>query len=374
MDAAGAPHDARGGRHSTRTLERDRGPWWVRPGSRHRGRPAADRRPRRRGARARARDAPVRLRPGPVRRERPRAPGCAGPDRAPVPRPLRAQGEPAPRGPRGLPRSGRARHPGERRHRRLLAGRGRTGHRLRLAPGRDQLHRDERLRARPRRPAGARDPRQPRCDQPGRALRPARARDGRSGCGSTRASAPATTSTSSTPATGRPSSGSGWSGSTMRSRPPPATTSRSTRSTSMPARAGWPTGLPGFERALAGRGRGGRAVARRRASRSARSTSAAGSGAPAREDERAVDLDAYAAVLARHLGPLGVTIACEPGDPLSKDAAILLGEVVTVERAARRHVRRARHRLERQLLVLHLPVRPGARRLPDGRRADGPRS
>ncbi|MEA2611899.1 MAG: diaminopimelate decarboxylase, partial [Chloroflexota bacterium] len=54
-----------------------------------------------------------------------------------------------------------------------------------------------------------------------------------------------------------------------------------------------------------------------------------GLGAPARQDERAVDLDTYAAVLARHLGPLGVTIACEPGDLLSKDAAILLGEVVT---------------------------------------------
>ena len=57
-----------------------------------------------------------------------------------------------------------------------------------------------------------------------------------------------------------------------------------------------------------------------------------GLGAPARQDERAVDLDAYAAVLARHLGPLGVTVACEPGDRLAKDAAILLGEVVTVER------------------------------------------
>ncbi len=57
-----------------------------------------------------------------------------------------------------------------------------------------------------------------------------------------------------------------------------------------------------------------------------------GLGAPAREDEHAADLDAYAGVLARHLGPLGVTIACEPGDQLSKDAAILLGEVVTVER------------------------------------------
>jgi diaminopimelate decarboxylase len=53
---------------------------------------------------------------------------------------------------------------------------------------------------------------------------------------------------------------------------------------------------------------------------------------PARQDEHAVDLDTYAAVLARHLRPLGVVVACEPGDYLAKDAAILLGEVVTVER------------------------------------------
>jgi diaminopimelate decarboxylase len=56
-----------------------------------------------------------------------------------------------------------------------------------------------------------------------------------------------------------------------------------------------------------------------------------GIGMPAREDERGVDLDAYAAVIARHLGPLDVTIGCEPGDRLTKDAAVLLGEVVTVE-------------------------------------------
>ena len=57
-----------------------------------------------------------------------------------------------------------------------------------------------------------------------------------------------------------------------------------------------------------------------------------GLGSPARQDERPIDLDAYAATLARHLGALGVVVACEPGDYLSKDAAILLGEVVTVER------------------------------------------
>ena len=56
-----------------------------------------------------------------------------------------------------------------------------------------------------------------------------------------------------------------------------------------------------------------------------------GIGVPARDDEPPVDLDAYAALLARHLAPLGVAIGAEPGDYLSKDAAILLGEVVTVE-------------------------------------------
>jgi diaminopimelate decarboxylase len=56
-----------------------------------------------------------------------------------------------------------------------------------------------------------------------------------------------------------------------------------------------------------------------------------GLGRIARDDEVPIDVDAYAALLARHLGPLGVTIACEPGDFIAKDAAILLGEVVTVE-------------------------------------------
>jgi len=59
-----------------------------------------------------------------------------------------------------------------------------------------------------------------------------------------------------------------------------------------------------------------------------------GLGAPARADERPVDAGAYAAVLARHLGSLGVTIASEPGDYIVKDTAILLGEVVTIEERA----------------------------------------
>ena len=56
-----------------------------------------------------------------------------------------------------------------------------------------------------------------------------------------------------------------------------------------------------------------------------------GLGVPARAEETAVPLDAYAALLARHAGPLGITVACEPGDYLVKDSAVLLGEVVTVE-------------------------------------------
>jgi diaminopimelate decarboxylase len=47
--------------------------------------------------------------------------------------------------------------------------------------------------------------------------------------------------------------------------------------------------------------------------------------------ERSLDVDAYAAILARHLGPLGVSIACEPGDFLFKEMGTLLAEVVTVE-------------------------------------------
>jgi diaminopimelate decarboxylase len=98
------------------------------------------------------------------------------------------------------------------------------------------------------------------------------------------------------------------------------------------AGSGWLAGgLDGFEAALV------RAVEAVRVLRAAghdiREVNVGGGlGAPARQEERGVDLDAYAGVLARHLGPLGVTVACEPGDYLTKDAAILLGEVVTVER------------------------------------------
>lgn len=57
-----------------------------------------------------------------------------------------------------------------------------------------------------------------------------------------------------------------------------------------------------------------------------------GLGRVARDREQPVDLDAYAQVVARHLGPYGVTAAFEPGDLAVKDAGLLLGEVVSVER------------------------------------------
>jgi diaminopimelate decarboxylase len=98
------------------------------------------------------------------------------------------------------------------------------------------------------------------------------------------------------------------------------------------AGSGWlADGLPGFEAALV---RAVEAVERLRAARCpiVEVNVGGGLGSPARQEERPVDLAAYGAVLARHLAPLGVVVACEPGDYLSKDAAILLGEVVSVER------------------------------------------
>jgi diaminopimelate decarboxylase len=56
-----------------------------------------------------------------------------------------------------------------------------------------------------------------------------------------------------------------------------------------------------------------------------------GLGLPQQPGDRPLDIEAYAAALARQLGRLGVTVACEPGDYLVKDSAILLAEVVTVE-------------------------------------------
>jgi diaminopimelate decarboxylase len=56
-----------------------------------------------------------------------------------------------------------------------------------------------------------------------------------------------------------------------------------------------------------------------------------GLGVQQRSGDEPLDLDAWASILARHLGPLDVVVATEPGDFLVKEAAVLLAEVVTVE-------------------------------------------
>jgi diaminopimelate decarboxylase len=56
-----------------------------------------------------------------------------------------------------------------------------------------------------------------------------------------------------------------------------------------------------------------------------------GLGVPQRPEDEPLDVDAYASVLAKHLEPLGVTIACEPGDYLVKESGVLLAEVVTLD-------------------------------------------
>ena len=56
-----------------------------------------------------------------------------------------------------------------------------------------------------------------------------------------------------------------------------------------------------------------------------------GLGEPIMEGETDLDLDAWAEVVARRLGPLGVTIATEPGEFVFSPAGVLLAEVATVE-------------------------------------------
>lgn len=57
-----------------------------------------------------------------------------------------------------------------------------------------------------------------------------------------------------------------------------------------------------------------------------------GLGTPLRAGERPLDLDAYAGILARRFAALGVAVGAEPGEFLTNESAILLAEVVSVER------------------------------------------
>lgn len=56
-----------------------------------------------------------------------------------------------------------------------------------------------------------------------------------------------------------------------------------------------------------------------------------GIGQAGRQGEADLDLNAWAAILAKHIGPLGVTLASEPGEFLVSRSGVLLSEVVTVE-------------------------------------------
>ncbi len=56
-----------------------------------------------------------------------------------------------------------------------------------------------------------------------------------------------------------------------------------------------------------------------------------GLGVPQQAGDRPLDLGAWAAILATHLGPLDVAVATEPGDFLVKECGVALAEVVTVE-------------------------------------------
>jgi diaminopimelate decarboxylase len=56
-----------------------------------------------------------------------------------------------------------------------------------------------------------------------------------------------------------------------------------------------------------------------------------GLGVPQRPEDGPLDLEAYATLLAEHLGPLGVAVGCEPGDFLCKEAGVLLSEVVSLD-------------------------------------------
>jgi diaminopimelate decarboxylase len=56
-----------------------------------------------------------------------------------------------------------------------------------------------------------------------------------------------------------------------------------------------------------------------------------GLGVPHDADEAPLDVEAYASVLVAAFGGMGVTIACEPGDFLTKEMGVLLAEVVTID-------------------------------------------
>ena len=325
-----------------------------------------------RGARARARGAAVRLRPRPSRRERARAPGGARAgrrcrtSRGSRSRPART------RGPRGPARLGEPGTPDGVGHRRLLAGRGPARAGERLARRGDQPHRHQRLAS------GTWT-----CCSPTRSTststrsarssawvggRPA----GPSASASTPVRAPATRSTSHTRGE-RPTKF----GVTedrlddaIAAVAPPSTSSW-TPSTSTPGRGGSATSSTASRRRSPGRP-GSWTGCSRPASRSARSTSAAGWARSPVTSERPVDLDAYAADDRPPPGAVRGDGRLRAGRPRDEGRGRAPGRGRHRGAPGRHDVRRARHRLERQLRVLHLPVRAGDPPAAAIRSASGP--
>jgi diaminopimelate decarboxylase len=88
--------------------------------------------------------------------------------------------------------------------------------------------------------------------------------------------------------------------------------------------------LPGFERAVEEAARTTRTL--REAGHPVEEVNVGGGlGVPFFEGDERLDLQRWAGILARHLGPLGVVVAAEPGEFLVKEAGVLLAEVVSVE-------------------------------------------
>ena len=250
-------------------------------------------------------------------------------------------------------------------------GRGRARDRLWLATGRDQLHGHQCLRARPGRPARSRRAPEPRRDQPDRAIRPAgaggrdRDPDRPRGRGRLqraprvrRRPADEVRDRAGAPRRGRRGGGP--------SRP-------HDRYGPFPRWLGLACRRAGRLRASVGAWRGGRPPpAWRRAShrRGERRwwSRGAGPGGGARGRSRRVRGRAREASR-----PARGHDRLRAGRPPEQGRGDPAGRGRHGRTAARRDVRRSRHRLERELLVFHLPVRPGVRRLPRSRGRRGRR-
>ncbi len=233
--------------------------------------------------------------------------------------------------------------------------------------------------ARPRRDPRARRAREPRPAQPDPPVRAPGTAGARSACASTPASAPPAprAASATTAATRRPSSASTPSGSTRRSR-----VARSYDLTIDTVHFHvshhlLDDDLPAFDRAVAAAA----AMARR----------VIDAGCPIREVNVGGGLAApmmrrgsgrststpTPASSREHLGPLGVTIACEPGEMICKNAGVLLAEVVTVEDRSTAGDGSAVFagldlRLERHAPGLRLPRARRDRALPRGGRRRAP--